>query len=245
VRYLILSDIHANRQALEAVLEDAGSIGYDAVLCLGDIVGYGADPVAAIEQTLALAPAAIVRGNHDKIAAGLESTAFVNEVARRSLEWTQQALSPSERITLAELPKGPLLVTPAIEICHGAPFDEDAYIFDASDAARAINAAAAPLCLFGHTHLPAFFTTSASPPPAITGRNDDEVVLPDDGPALVNVGSVGQPRDGDPRAAYGVLDLEARRVRFRRVVYDVKSAQQRILAAGLPFRLAQRLGQGR
>jgi predicted phosphodiesterase len=243
VRYLVLADLHANLQALDAVLADAATRGYDQVLVLGDLVGYGADPAAVIDRTLGLDPAAIIRGNHDKVCAGLESPEYFNEVARQSIEWTAAALSPAHLAALAALPRGPRLVTDAVEICHGAPFDEDYYVFDLADASAAIDAASARLCLFGHTHVPAVFSTPGDPMQP-RGPTDDELVLPDEGPALVNVGSVGQPRDGDPRAAYGVLDLEARTLKLCRVAYDVAGAQARIRAAGLPDRLALRLSKG-
>lgn len=244
MRYLILSDIHANLQALEAVLADAGRRGYDQVLVLGDLVGYGADPSAVLSRTLALDPVWLIRGNHDKVCAGLESPLFFNDVARVSAEWTAQMLTPAEIEWLQALPRGPRLVTETIEICHGAPFDEDYYLFDVDDAARAIEEASARICLFGHTHVPAMFTTKADAAPD-DARTGDAIGLPPEGPALINVGAVGQPRDGDPRAAYGLLDAERWTIEFCRVQYDVAAAQDAILRAGLPPWLAARLAKGR
>jgi len=244
VRYLVISDIHANLHALEAVLADAGAVGYDAVLCLGDLVGYGADPAAVMERTFALNPAAVIRGNHDKVCAGLEPPILFNEMARQSVTWTQAALSPQNTRDLKALPAGPRTVTPGVEICHGAPFDEDHYVFDQEDAERAIRAMSAPLCLFGHTHLPAIFTSADDPVRRDPGLADDEYALPRSGPALINVGSVGQPRDGDPRAAYGILDVARQTIRLRRVVYDIRGAQKKIIEAGLPAFLALRLQKG-
>jgi diadenosine tetraphosphatase ApaH/serine/threonine PP2A family protein phosphatase len=244
VRYLIISDIHGNVHALDAVLAEAATIGYDRVLCLGDLVGYGADPSAVMARTLALPLSGIVRGNHDKVCAGLEPAVLFNEIARRSVDWTHEVLSPEELKTLAGLPKGPRVIDEAVEICHGAPFDEDHYVFDSADAERAIEAATARICLFGHTHLPAVFTTASDQATTADGLQDDELALPKTGPVLINVGSVGQPRDGDPRAAYGVLDLERRTIRLRRVVYNIAGAQKRIMTAGLPAYLALRLERG-
>jgi diadenosine tetraphosphatase ApaH/serine/threonine PP2A family protein phosphatase len=244
VRYLVLTDLHANLHALEAALADAKTIGYDRILVLGDLVGYGGDPGAVIDRTLALAPEAIIRGNHDKVAAGLEPAALFNDVARRSIEWTAGVLSPAQLKTLTDLPKGPKTVAPLVEICHGTPFDEDHYVFDTGDAARAIAAASAPICLFGHTHVPVVFASAARPEPGRGDLAEDEIELPAEGAALVNVGSVGQPRDGDWRAAYGVLDVKRRTIRLRRVEYDVAGAQARIRAAGLPEWLAARLERG-
>ncbi|HUF48721.1 MAG TPA: metallophosphoesterase family protein [Vicinamibacterales bacterium] len=244
MRYLILSDIHANLQALDAVLADAATLGYDEVLVLGDLVGYGGDPAAAMARTLDLAPAAIIRGNHDKVAAGIESAESFNDVARASVDWTRTVLPAAALAQLAALPAGPARVGDQIEICHGAPFDEDYYIFDTNDASRAIDAARARVCLYGHTHIPAVFTLDDDRMTSAPGLADDELRLPREGPALVNVGSVGQPRDGDPRAAYGVIDTDHRTIRLRRIAYDLDAAQSRILDAGLPPWLAFRLGQG-
>src|SRR3990172_4646919 len=141
MRYLILSDLHANLPALEAVLEDAQQIGYDAVLVLGDLVGYGAEPGPVIDRTLALQPLAVVRGNHDRVCAGLYAGAMFNDVARISAEWTNGVLDEARLAVLRSLPQGPRLVTGAIEICHGTPFDEDYYVFDNQDASRAADAA--------------------------------------------------------------------------------------------------------
>lgn len=247
MRYLILSDIHANLEALEAVLEAAPPATFDRLLVLGDLVGYGASPNEVIERLDQLHPDAIVRGNHDKVAAGLTDPDEFTELAAEAARWTQTALTPANRARLASLPRGPLLVDGALELCHGAPFDEDAYLVSRLDVLRAFQAARRPLCLFGHTHIA-----------AVIGRVDDrlDVTLPE-GQAtvtvslrettryLINPGSVGQPRDGDPRAAYAVLDTEQRTVTLYRVAYPVERAQQRILAAGLPARLAHRLALGR
>jgi predicted phosphodiesterase len=244
VRYLIISDIHGNLHALDSVLRDASAIGYDAVVCLGDLVGYGADPSAVIQRVRELLPVKIVRGNHDKVAAGLEPAVLFNEVARRSIEWTRQAVSEEELAYLAALPKGPAVVNETMEICHGSPFDEDHYVFDQDDAARSIEASSTRVCLFGHTHLPAVFTAADDPATTGNGLAQDEMRLPASGPALINVGSVGQPRDGDPRAAYGLMDLDKGTIRLRRTVYDVQGAQKKIMKAGLPQWLALRLEKG-
>ena len=243
MRYLVITDLHANLQALDAVLADAQKVGYDEVLVLGDLVGYGADPAAVIARTLELSPTAMIRGNHDKVCAGLESAAGFNEVARRSAEWTAETLSPADLRMLADLPRGPRLVQEGLEICHGATFDEDHYVFSPIDAARSIEASRGRICLYGHTHLPAIYTSDDDPATSEAG-NDEEMQLPARGPALINVGSVGQPRDGDSRAAYGILDLDTQTILMRRVPYDVAGAQMRILDAGLPAWLALRLTHG-
>lgn len=244
MRYLILSDVHGNLQALDAVLVDAASLGYDSVLCLGDLVGYGASPSEVIDRIEALEPVGLIRGNHDKVGAGLEPATLFNDVARRAIEWTHQTLDRAHLRTLAALPQGPKTISPDLEICHGAPFDEDTYIFDQSDAARAMDAMTSRICLFGHTHLPAVFTSADDQAQTATGLADDELSLPAAGPALINVGAVGQPRDRDSRAAYGLLDLARNTIRLRRVTYDIAGAQRRIVDAGLPVWLALRLERG-
>jgi diadenosine tetraphosphatase ApaH/serine/threonine PP2A family protein phosphatase len=166
-----------------------------------------------------------------------------NDVARRSAEWTAEVLTPEELRLLAELPQGPKLISSDLEICHGATFDEDHYVFTPADAARSMDAATGRICLYGHTHLPAIYTSDDDPALSDPG-DDEEFRLPRTGPALINVGSVGQPRDGDARAAYGILDWERQTILMRRVAYDIAGAQTRILDAGLPPWLALRLMQG-
>ena len=244
MRYLIISDIHANLEALEAVL--AGAESFDHALVLGDLVGYGADPNAVIERVLTLPSATFIRGNHDKVGAGLENVDGFNYLARHAIAWTATALTPTHRTWLAALPQGPVRVDPLVEICHGAPFDEDAYIFDDLDAMRALRASERPLCLFGHTHVPAAyrFDTELRTVGAVHGAHL-QLTVDHQARYLVNCGAVGQPRDGDPRAAFGMLDTDTRMLTLLRVSYDVASAQAKIIAAGLPEVLAQRLAVGR
>jgi diadenosine tetraphosphatase ApaH/serine/threonine PP2A family protein phosphatase len=244
MRYLVLSDIHANLEALDATLSSAGDC--DGVLVLGDLVGYGADPNAVIDRVRALPGATIIRGNHDKVGAGIENVDSFNHLARHAIGWTATMLTAVNRAWLAAVPAGPAIIDDLVEICHGSPFDEDAYIFDDLDARRAINAMKRPVCLFGHTHVPAIFRfdtdlTSVGPPRGARYR------LPLDSGMkhLVNCGAVGQPRDGDPRAAFGMLDVDAKMLTVLRVSYDVGTAQSKIIAAGLPEVLAQRLAIGR
>src|SRR3954464_7061516 len=148
MRYLVLTDLHSNLEALEACLADAAGRRYDRALVLGDLVGYCADPNLVVERVQALTPAAIVRGNHDKVACGLELAEGFNAVAKRAAHWTHDTLTPENRGWLAALPRGPVLVDELVEICHGSPFDEDAYIFDELDAVRALKTSERPICLF-------------------------------------------------------------------------------------------------
>ena len=245
VRYLLLSDLHGNIDAFDAVLADAEG-EWDRVIVLGDLVGYGAEPNMVIDKVRELDPLTVIRGNHDKAACGLDDGSQFNQVARLAAAWTGQLLTPANRAYLRELPMGPVQIDDLIEICHGAPFDEDYYIFDGNDALRGLEAASRPVCFFGHTHLPVMFWVKDK---SFEGAapSGPETVLALEGSAqyLVNPGSVGQPRDGDARAAYGVLDDATREVKLRRVVYPVDKAQRRILAAGLPASLANRLALGR
>ena len=244
MKYLVLSDVHGNLEALDAALAFAGEC--DAILILGDIVGYGADPNAVIERIRALDGATVIRGNHDKVGAGLETVESFNHLARQAIAWTANTLTADNRAWLAALPAGPILIDPLVQICHGSPFDEDVYIFDDLDARRALKATERPLCLFGHTHVPAVFRfeedlQSIGPPRGARFR----LPLDEQAKYLVNCGSVGQPRDGDPRAAFGILEAGARTITIVRVTYDVTTAQQKIINAGLPEVLAQRLAIGR
>jgi diadenosine tetraphosphatase ApaH/serine/threonine PP2A family protein phosphatase len=247
MRYLVLTDIHANLEALDACLADSRGRACDAALVLGDLVGYGADPNAVVERVQALKPIAIVRGNHDKVACGLEQAEGFNAVAKSAARWTLDTLTPEYRTWLAELPHGPIIVDDVVEICHGSPFDEDAYIFDELDAVRALKVSTRPLCLFGHTHYPVTFELSAdhfdSAGPAAAAEM--RLVLRNGSKYLVNPGAVGQPRDGDPRAAYAIADTKAKCVELFRLPYPVEAAQAKIVEAGLPEVLAQRLGVGR
>jgi diadenosine tetraphosphatase ApaH/serine/threonine PP2A family protein phosphatase len=250
MRYLVLTDIHGNLEALDACVTHAGGRVYERTLVLGDVVGYGPDPNAVIERVEALAPTALVRGNHDKVACGLEQADGFNVVARSAAAWTFDALTPEHRAWLAALPEGPVLVDATIEICHGSPVHEDAYIFDELDALRALKASQRPLCLFGHTHHPFTFELSAGAQEtvAVTGPSREaeaRLALRPGVKYLVNPGSVGQPRDGDPRAGYAIVDTDRQQVELFRLAYDVEQTQAKIARAGLPDVLAQRLGLGR
>ncbi len=245
MRYLVLTDIHANLDALEACLADARPRGFDQTLVLGDVVGYGAQPNEVIDRVIGLKPVAIVRGNHDKVAAGLEHAEGFNAVARNAAMWTLNALTPEHLQWLQQLPPGPLAVDESVEVCHGAPFDEDEYVFDELDATRAIAVATRPICLFGHTHHAIAFELRDGGLAQIDPDGGSGIVrLRKGSKFLVNPGSVGQPRDGDPRAAYAIVDVDAGTIEMLRVEYPVAEAQRKILAAGLPPSLAQRLAIG-
>ncbi len=247
---LLLSDIHANVEALDAVLTEAPREDYDQLLVLGDLVGYGASPNEVVDRVYALAPDLLIRGNHDKVASGVEEPHHFNEVAAAAARWTLETLTDDNRARVAELPSGPACAGEDVEICHGTPFDEDMYVFNQSDALRALSAARCRVCFFGHTHLPVAFswrppTTLDVVTPELGDTAPTVITLDGERRYLINPGSVGQPRDGDPRAAYGVFDTDSDTVELHRVPYRVDLAQEKIVAAGLPTSLARRLGVGR
>jgi diadenosine tetraphosphatase ApaH/serine/threonine PP2A family protein phosphatase len=245
MRYLVLSDLHANLEALEASMAAAAGT-YDRILVLGDLVGYGADPNAVIERVRAMPDAIVIRGNHDKVGAGIADMDAFNHIAQQAIIWTAVTLTPGHRDWLAALPSGPVEIDPLAEICHGAPFDEDVYLIDGQDIRRALDASTHPLCLFGHTHVPGVFRRDGDEIFRMGPQRDGfHLRVEESARYLVNVGAVGQPRDGDWRAAFGVLDTETRALTGRRVAYDLKGAQKKIAAAGLPEVLAQRLSIGR
>ena len=183
-------------------------------------------------------------GNHDKIAFGLEQADGFNVAARAAAEWTLNALTPEHRQWLIDLPQGPTVVDDCVQICHGSPGDEDEYIFDELDARRAIDTARQRLCLFGHTHVAMVFRLAGRALGLLT-PGDEGVALNSEAKYLVNPGSVGQPRDSDPRAAYAIFDAEAHRVEMYRIEYPVAVTQQKMAEARLPEPLIRRLAAGR
>lgn len=247
MRYLVISDLHANLEALETVLAAEPPDSYGEVLLLGDLVGYGADPNAVIDRVRELDPRVLIRGNHDKVASGVEDAQSFNSLAREAVRWTYRVLRPENREYLANLPMGPVEVDDVVEVCHGTPYDEDAYVFDDLDALRALKSTEHRVCLFGHTHIPAVFVLLPERFEVVIpdGSRDTVLKFVDQCRYLINPGSVGQPRDGDPRAAYAVLDTDRMEIVLKRREYPVEQAQAKISAAGLPEPLALRLSLGR
>lgn len=241
MRYAILSDIHANLEALRAVLTDAGERA-DAMLCLGDVVGYGADPEACIDL-VAERCQAVVAGNHEYAVTGRLDLDWFNPYARVAAEWTQGRLTDDERAWLGALPLVRELEDATLVHASPAHPDEWEYLIQADDGFAAFPAFATRLCFVGHSHLPGAWVQGSwghEHEPAVT-----EVAIEPGCRYIVNVGSVGQPRDRDPRAAYALWDSERRRVTVRRVAYDVERARDKIMAARLPRSLADRLADGR
>jgi len=257
MRILLLSDIHANLEALEACLAVAPA--HDQVANLGDIVGYGASPNEVSEKSRALG-GLLVRGNHDKACTGLTNLEYFNPVAGLAALWTRQNLAPANFEFLRALPNGPVQLEGAgadpeqpVYLVHGSPLDEDEYIISVRDALDVLMRSGVRLTFYGHTHLQGWFGLDAEngalamrPGYATSDQFEQmEVELERDAKYLVNPGSIGQPRDGDWRAAFALYDSERYAITFYRVPYDVKGAQKRILAAKLPERLATRLADGR
>jgi predicted phosphodiesterase len=246
VRYLILSDMHANWEAFEVVLRRARRKRFDAVLVLGDLVGYGAAPNQVVEAVRRLGPRLYtVRGNHDKVATGLDSGGNFNPSALAAAQWTAHRLTPANLRYVRELPQGPVQVEEGLAICHGSPLDEDTYVFSDVDAYEIFAGFALPVTFFGHTHIPSLFSLEGRRlgVRALRGASG-RLVLHPEGRYLVNPGSIGQPRDRDPRASYMTYDSERRVVRWYRIPYPVERAQDRIRRAGLPNALADRLALG-
>jgi predicted phosphodiesterase len=239
MKFLIVSDIHGNREALDAVLKDARG-QYDRIVCLGDIVGYGADPNFVVDWARSQV-SAIVRGNHDAACAGLESLSRFNDNAADAAEWSRRVLSPKNLAYLKRLPTGPLPYE-GFDLAHGSPFGEYDYLCSKDDLAAITEWIETPLTFFGHTHDQGGFQIKPNGKiNVIDPRAPTWVVLAPRSRYLVNPGSVGQPRDRNPAAAYAIYSPAERRIEFRRVQYDAKKAGKKILAAGLPGRLASRL----
>jgi predicted phosphodiesterase len=246
VRYLILSDMHANWDAFAAVLRRARRKRFDSVLVLGDLVGYGAAPNQVVEAVRRLAPRLhTVRGNHDKVVAGIDRGTNFNQTALVAAHWTAQRLTAANLRYVRELPRGPLAIDDGLAICHGSPLDEDTYVFSDIDAFEIFAGYPAAVTFFGHTHIPSLFALESKRlrVTALRGTSG-RVVLEPGGRYLVNPGSIGQPRDRDPRAAYMTYDSDRRVVRWYRIPYPVALAQRRIKRAELPHSLADRLAVG-
>jgi len=246
LRYLILSDMHANWDAFEVVLRRARRKRFDAVLVLGDLVGYGAAPNQVVEAVRALGPRLYtVRGNHDKVVTGIDSGSNFNQTALTAAQWTTTRLTPANLRYVRDLPRGPMRIEEGLAICHGSPLDEDTYVFSDVDAWEIFASFPMPVTFFGHTHIPSLFSLEGRVlgVRALRGRTGTLQLHPQ-GRYLVNPGSIGQPRDRDPRASYMTYDSQSRIVRWNRIEYPIEEAQRRIRKAGLPGSLADRLTVG-
>lgn len=251
MRILLLSDIHANLEALQACLSAAPS--FDLIVNLGDIVGYGASPNEVTDRSRELGKV-FVRGNHDKAATGMMELNDFNPMAAAAAMWTRAELTPENFDWLRALPHGPVMLpdSPEVQFVHGSPIDEDEYVVSLGDALAPLITLATPVTFFGHTHLQGGFFANGSAADAFrpeyrtVGQAESATMqLKRETRYLINPGSVGQPRDGDWRAAFALFDTDAQVVHFHRTPYNLKDAQDRIFAANLPSRLATRLAAGR
>ena len=241
-----ISDIHANLEALEAVLADIQAQGVDRVYCLGDVVGYGPDPNLCVARVREVCKATVI-GNHDWAALGRMDTIAFNEYARAAADWTSNSLDGVSREFLSNLPLE-LLVDDTIRLVHASPLEPErwTYVLSFLEAARQFESFSERLCFIGHSHLPIVIQEKGN------GHDLDAREYPGQGPLkllpearyIVNVGSVGQPRDRDPRAAYVWYDDEEDSLLLRRLEYQVPMVQAKIRASGLPDFLAQRLAEG-
>src|SRR5215469_2316173 len=247
MRLLILSDLHANLTAFEAALAAAAG-KWDAAVCLGDVVGYGPDP-SAVSEKLRTLTEDVIRGNHDKAVAGIMNSDDFNPVARLAVDWTQSQLSAELMAWLAALPQGPKKAQ-GVVLIHGAFQDEDEYVFTPAQAIEGLLDTSTTLSFFGHTHHQGGFSYHQSDIEILPFRpKQQEVVsalhLEPGYKYLLNPGSIGQPRDGEPRAAFAIADFDHNIVEFWRVPYDIPAVQNRMHEANLPDPLIHRLSLGR
>jgi predicted phosphodiesterase len=247
MRLLVLSDIHANLTALEAALEAANG-SWDRVVCLGDVVGYGPDPNEVTTRVREL-DATTIRGNHDKAVTDLMGTDDFNPIARAAVLWSRAQLSNENLDWLANLPQGPM-ESDGIVLVHGAFQDEDEYVFTPAQALEGLLDSTLPVTFYGHTHHQGGFSYQDTQLDVLQlhPRDSEErsaLRLESEKRYLLNPGSVGQPRDGDPRAGFAIADLEHEIVEFWRVPYDIEEVQERMRKAKLPEPLALRLTVGR
>jgi len=243
MRYLILADVHSNLEALGAVLDDAGRV--DAALCLGDLVGYGPDPNACVQRVRALPDLSCVAGNHDLAAVGGYDVSWFNSHAREAVLWTQQQLTAENRDFLAHLPLTRTLGP--FTLVHGTLPEPMEYLSSQWEARATFQEMSTPLCLVGHTHIAEAYTQANGVimPQHQALLDGGEIKLAARDRYIVNCGGLGQPRDGNPRAAYGLYDSRRRVLSVRRVEYDIPAVQDKMRRAGLPPMLSDRLTHGR
>lgn len=251
MKYAVLSDIHGNLEALTAVMERLNAERIDRYLCLGDVVGYGADPAACLER-LEACGAVTVGGNHDLACLGKLELGWFHETARAAVVWTREQLSFTTLDGLRRLPltatEGPLTLVHGT-LTHPQRFE---YLVDLAQAVETMERCRTLMCLLGHTHVPLFIEYDRAERRimrVLTAAEELRDVAVQDDPTtrryLINPGSVGQPRDGDPRASVAIIDTDRRRIAVQRIPYDIAAAQRKIRQAGLPALLADRLALGR
>lgn len=247
MKYAILGDIHSNLEALTAVLAKAAELKVDSYVCIGDVVGYNANPRECLEILRDLKPEAVVKGNHDDYVANLQLDLYdFNPQAAQAVKWTRSQINEEERLWLEDLPYTKDIIKPGgvrFQLVHGTLDNPRmwGYIFDRYSAETSLQYQSLPLCFCGHTHTPMLYVKSQQ---EVTASSFTELRLMPNHKYLINVGSVGQPRDGDTRAAFVTYDTRDNTVVLHRIPYDIETCQQKILDADLPSRLAERLGYG-
>ena len=240
-RYAILGDIHANWEALSAVLDDAKANDVDAYACVGDIVGYNAEPARCLEKIRQICGNNIVRGNHDHYVSHDECLDDFHPLAANVIDWTRKQLSDEQIKFLKNLRLSKIVNRFTIVHSTLDMPEKWGYVLDSLDAAANFNYQNTSVCFHGHTHVPVVFERCEQ-----VTRSNFTTFTPTLGrKCFINTGSVGQPRDGDTRASYIIYDIKSRTVELRRVEYDIKITQRKIIEAGLPERLAARLEYGK
>ncbi len=239
-RIAVLGDIHSNWEAFEAVLADANSEEVTDVICVGDVVGYNADPVACLDLIIEMG-CEIVMGNHDQYCSSDTELADFHPLAAEVILWTREQLSEAHMEYLRSMPmvkrvSGFTLVHSTLDMP-----EKWGYVFDEFEAAANFSYQSTPVCFHGHTHIPVMFERQKR----VSRSHFTKIKITTGTRYFVNVGSVGQPRDGDPRAAYCIYDMREKTIELRRVKYDIPAVQKKILDAGLPERLAKRLQFGK
>ena len=242
MRLGLISDIHANLEALEAVLEDMKKHKVDKIFCLGDVIGYGCDPIEClrlVNETCELK----LMGNHEFAAMGLMPSEHLNEIARESLAWTRQKIGDREMAIISDFELDATFED--IRLVHASPYEPENwhYVLSTREALVSFECFFEKICFLGHTHIPVIFSLSPQGRLRQTAGHD---FLPDDeNRYLINIGSVGQPRDNDPRACYVIFDTEEWSVTFNRVDYDISRTQEKMSRAKIPAMLIDRLSTGR
>jgi len=240
MKIALFGDIHANLEALETVLADAEAQGCDSYVCLGDVVGYNANPSECLEIIRQM-DCPVVKGNHDEDAGGDHSLEMMNPVAAEALQWTRDQLTAEQREFLARMRM--VRQVEDFTIVHSTLDQPNVwnYVTNKFDAMSNFSYQFTQVCFHGHTHVPRVFVRGSK----VQDVPPESIAIEDGMKYFINAGSVGQPRDGDWRASYCIYDMEAKMIYFRRLDYDIETTQKKILAAGLPEALANRLANGR
>lgn len=247
MRYLILSDLHANIEAFDAVMNAVEDEKIDKYVVCGDIVDYGPNPNEIIERLMKLPQLIAIKGDHERgVLDELEEEWFSNE-ALKAIYWTRANLNKVTRKFISDLPKGPLVVDGLFTIMHGSIFDEDVYLVYETEARDNLKAMQTNIGFFGHTHIPCYWSLKQGDLKAggeIMRQVDLSLILDPEVKYLANAGSVGQPRDGNPLASYAIYDSDAHKVIYRRVAYDFDTTSKKIMEIGLDSFTADRLKSG-